>query len=63
VVHTILGLLEQHTAVLKVDTLNRYRYRVYLLVNIYMLLLLQGLKEEEEGTEPEPPQPFMWTED
>lgn len=27
------------------------------------MVVNKGLKEEDEGTEPEPPQPFMWTED
>ena len=36
----------------------------YVLVHSFINLLIQGgEKDEDEGTEPEPPQPFQWTED
>ena len=41
-----------------------FRKKFVFIMRLKAGFTFQGLKEEEEeGTEPEPPQPFMWTED
>ena len=41
-----------------------FRKKFFFIMRLKAGFTFQGLKEEEEeGTEPEPPQPFMWTED